>query len=79
MKCATMGSKGLHNKEQSRVDEVTQINEDLTTDCPDSDSDNNMATPCISDTEDDEMVDLEYKFMNIQVNLEEKLIGKYLV
>ena len=33
-KCATMGSQGLHTKEQSRVEEIQQIHDDLSTDCP---------------------------------------------
>ena len=56
-----MGSQGLQHKEQSCVEELQNINDDLSTNCPDSDSDNNMATPCISDTEDNEMFDYEYK------------------
>ena len=60
-KCAAMGSKGIQGKVQSKVAEVERLNEELSTDCPDSDSDNDMAVPCISDTEDETMVDTEYK------------------
>ena len=59
--CATMGSKGLHSKEQSRIAEVERLNDDLSTDCPDSDSDNDMAMPCVSDTEDETTVDTEHR------------------